>query len=228
MHLYLLIGQSNMAGRGTVEDVDRTPDPRILVLTQALAWQPASEPLHFDKPGITGVGPGLAFARAMAQQTEVRIGLIPCAVGGTSIRAWEPGAADQATSTHPYDDMLVRARAALAAGVLTGIIWHQGEADRADASYGEKLTALVQRVRSDLAAPAVPFVAGELAAFRPEVEETTRGFNTRLNALVATIPHFAVITAAGTTDKGDQLHFDAASARLLGGRYAEAMRRLQS
>ncbi|HEY0109215.1 MAG TPA: sialate O-acetylesterase [Fibrella sp.] len=28
-HLYVLAGQSNMAGRGTVETVDKTPHPRV-------------------------------------------------------------------------------------------------------------------------------------------------------------------------------------------------------
>jgi hypothetical protein len=37
----------------------------------------------------------------------------------------------------------------------------------------------------------------------------------------------ALVTAEGLTHKGDTLHFDAASARELGRRYAEQMKRLQ-
>jgi len=29
-HLYLLIGQSNMAGRGKLESIDRTVHPRVM------------------------------------------------------------------------------------------------------------------------------------------------------------------------------------------------------
>ena len=37
-HLFLLVGQSNMAGRGKVEASDRKPHPRVLMLTKDLKW----------------------------------------------------------------------------------------------------------------------------------------------------------------------------------------------
>lgn len=227
-HLYLLIGQSNMAGRGKVDAESAKSDPRVLMLNKQLLWVPAVDPLHFDK-AAAGVGPGLAFGKRMAAALpKVRIGLIPCAVGGTSIKVWAPGAVDPGTKTHPYDDMLARARTALGAGVLKGIIWHQGEANRAEAqTYGASLTELVARLRQDLAAPQVSFVAGELPSFAPENAEITKAFNLALHAIKPPIPHFAVVSAAGLGHKGDKLHFDSASARLLGGLYAEAMLALQ-
>ena len=54
-HLFLLVGQSNMAGRGTLEKQDTTPHPRVLMLNKAGEWAPAVDPLHFDKPSA-GVG----------------------------------------------------------------------------------------------------------------------------------------------------------------------------
>jgi hypothetical protein len=95
------------------------------------AGSSATDPIHFDKPGIAGVGPGLAFGRAMAEANPAAcIGLIPCAGGGTSIQAWAAGAEDRATKTRPYDDMLKRANEAQESGALKGIPWHQGEANR--------------------------------------------------------------------------------------------------
>jgi hypothetical protein len=41
------------------------------------------------------------------------------------------------------------------------------------------------------------------------------------------VPHTAVVSAKNLTDKGDHLHFDTPSARELGKRYAEAMKKLQ-
>src|SRR5690348_16838983 len=64
--IYLLMGQSNMAGRGKVEAEDQPNDPRLLVFDRDGKWATAAEPLHWDKPKIAGVGPGLAFAKAMA------------------------------------------------------------------------------------------------------------------------------------------------------------------
>ncbi|HEX8916483.1 MAG TPA: sialate O-acetylesterase, partial [Humisphaera sp.] len=48
--LFLLVGQSNMAGRGKVEDEDRKPHPRVVSLDKAGQWVPAVDPIHFDKP----------------------------------------------------------------------------------------------------------------------------------------------------------------------------------
>src|SRR5688500_14580950 len=94
-HLYLLAGQSNMAGRGVVEEQDRTPHPRVYSLNEKEEWAPAAEPLHFDKPKIAGVGPGFAFAKAIADaNADVTIGLIPCAIGGTPLSSWQPGKID--------------------------------------------------------------------------------------------------------------------------------------
>ena len=60
-HLFLLVGQSNMAGRGKVAEEDRTPHPRVLMLDKAGSWVPAVDPLHFDKPKVVGVGIGKTF-----------------------------------------------------------------------------------------------------------------------------------------------------------------------
>jgi len=227
--LYLLIGQSNMAGRGKVDAQSTEADPRVLMLNRERKWVPAVDPLHFDK-AAAGVGPGLAFGKKMAEAAPgKRIGLIPCAVGGTSISVWVPGAADAATKTHPYDDMIARVTPALAQGVLKGILWHQGEANRGAASaYAEELTALVKRLRLDLGAPDVPFVAGELAVFTTDSEPSTTAFNAIVHGLEGKIPAYAVVSAAGLKDRGDQLHFDTPSARILGARYATAMLELQS
>ena len=47
-HLYLLIGQSNMAGRGKVELQDKVAVPRVLMLNKANEWVSAVDPISFD------------------------------------------------------------------------------------------------------------------------------------------------------------------------------------
>ena len=42
--VFIVAGQSNMAGRGQVEPQDTEPDPRVFVLDKAGQWQPAAEP----------------------------------------------------------------------------------------------------------------------------------------------------------------------------------------
>lgn len=227
--LYLLIGQSNMAGRGKVDKESKQVHPRVFTLTKNEQWVPATDPLHFDKPSA-GVGPGLAFGKAMADASpQATIGLIPCAVGGTSITRWVPGIQDPATKAFPYDDMLRRVRRACKDGTLKGIIWHQGEGDRDPAAsklYAARLTELVARLRKELNASDVPFIAGELGQLDAKNREATTAFNTILRGLTSSVTKYACITAEGLTDRGDHLHFNAESARTLGARYAVAMLRL--
>ncbi|WP_262888611.1 sialate O-acetylesterase [Hymenobacter sp. HDW8] len=125
-------------------------------------------------------------------------------------------------------------------GTLAGIIWHQGESDSNPAgseAYAQNLTELIARLRQDLQAPSVPFVTGQLPAFQIEKTDslgrkTTNAAAIRLNEAIAslaqTVPHYAYISAEGTHDNGDQIHLDAASARLMGQRYARAIRSLQA
>lgn len=228
LHIYLLMGQSNMAGRGPItETLKDAGNDRVVMLNAKGEWVPARHPLHFDKPTVVGVGPGLSFGVAMAEANPtVRIGLVPCAVGGTSITRWQPGAYDEPTGTHPYDDAVKRIENAMRCGVVKGVLWHQGESDSnpADAFfYLRKLSELMGRVRTLTAQPDLPVVAGELGQFK----EVYKNINTQLQKLPTEVPHTALATSEGLTHKGDKTHFDGASADEYGRRYAAQMLYLQ-
>jgi hypothetical protein len=226
LQLFLLAGQSNMAGRGVVEAEDRVADPRVFMLDRSLHWVPATDPVHYDKP-IAGVGPGRTFALTLVKRDpSMRIGLIPAAVGGSPISSWEPGALDPATKTHPYDDALLRARAAMKDGRLRAILWHQGESDAhpgLSERYADNLRALIARFRTDLNAPELPFIIGELGQFDGKPwDADIRRVDSVHRAIAATVPHVAYVSSDGLRDKGDTLHFNAASQRVFGERYARA------
>jgi hypothetical protein len=226
-HLYLLAGQSNMAGRGVPGEEDTTAHPRVLVLNQEAQWVPAVDPLHFDKPNIVGVGPGLAFAKAMADADEdVTIGLVPCAVGGSPISVWRPGAFYKATGAHPYDDALERCRVAMERGVFKGVLWHQGESDSNATDgplYAERLTELIARLRGELDQPDLLFVAGTPAdAFVERTPEVHLVIDA-IKAVAEGDEHVLWVSGAGLGCKADRVHFDTAAARELGRRYAQAI-----
>jgi len=168
LDLFLLIGQSNMKGRG-VMPAEPSRDPRIVMLhLKDDAWYVARHPLHlvgsaqtFAGADNAGVGPGLAFATAVAaRDPRVRVGLIPCAVGGSPIALWQKGA-------KLYEDAVRRAKLAVAAGApaqarLRGALWLQGEADANDErlpAHEAKLLQLIDNLRLDLATPELPFIA---------------------------------------------------------------------
>lgn len=228
-HIYILMGQSNMAGRGIItEEYQKLQHDRVIMLNKENEWVLAKHPLHFDKPKAVGVGPGLSFGIEMAKvDSEATIGLVPCAVGGTPIRKWLPGAYDEATFSHPYDDALLRIKEAMKKGVIKGIIWHQGEGDsKADSArlYLERLNELIVRIRKEVDNPQLPFIAGELGKYRKSYDS----INQELLKLPTKVPYTAVVSSEGLWHKGDGTHFDSPSATELGRRYAEAMLGLQN
>lgn len=223
--IYVLMGQSNMAGRGEITQQYRAQEhPEVYMLNKELEWVRARHPLHFDKPKIAGVGLGLAFGIAMAEaDPDKKIGLVPCAVGGTRIAQWKPGAFDETTRTHPYDDAVRRIREAMKHGTVKGILWHQGEGDRKSAAaYLPQLIELIGRLRTVTQNDKLPFVAGELGRYMKSHEH----FNTVIADLPARTSNTAVVSSEGLTHTGDGTHFDSDSLHELGKRYAQAMARL--
>jgi len=210
-----------MAGRGAVEPQDKVPHPRIFALNEKLDWVPAVDPLHFDKPKVAGVGPGMGFARAVAEaQPTTVIGLVPAAVGGTSLDEWKVGG-------KLYIDAVRRAKVALQRGHLAGILWHQGEGDsnaQKAATYSARFAVMIAQLRKDLNAPDVPVIVGETGRFRP----TGAAINAALATVPQAVPRCAFVSSEGLTDRGDHLHFNSASQREFGRRYAAAWLKLES
>ena len=141
--LFLLLGQSNMKGRGVVPG-SQTPDPHILMFSMRDdQWCPASDPLHasgvadaVDGSDNAGVGPGMSFARSLRRDDpQAVIGLIPGAVGGSWIELWRGG--------HPkgfFDEAVRRGHLALSTDSsikprIKAILWLQGESDSLEGRY---------------------------------------------------------------------------------------------
>ena len=124
---FLLVGQSNMAGRGdlTPENTITAPDCFMLRMGR---WQPMSEPINVDRAVAEGAVPrsganlAASFAAQLQKETGAKIGLIPCADGGTRISQWQPGEV-------LFDHAVFQAKLAMRTSVLTAILWHQGESD---------------------------------------------------------------------------------------------------
>ncbi|MEZ6123777.1 MAG: sialate O-acetylesterase [Planctomycetaceae bacterium] len=231
-HLYVLAGQSNMAGRGVVEDQDRIVHPRVLMLNKDNRWVPAVDPMHFDKPGV-GVGPGKSFGLMMAEANpEVTIGLIPCAAGGSPIETWQPGGFHSQTRSHPWDDAIRRARIVANHGQIKAILWHQGESDCSQTlapEYEHRLHDLIARFRTELKLPQVPFLAGQMGQFSEQPwDQFKRQVDAAHQRLPQVVPATAFISSDGLSHKGDRIHFDSASCRELGRRYARALQGLSA
>lgn len=229
--IFLLVGQSNMAGRGPVTAADKVADPNVLVLDAQDQWVTEGEPIHYDKPGMTGVGPGYTFGKLLAaREPGVTIGLIPCAFGGTSLAQWDPKTGDKKLYKpySLYENAIRRAQIAMKSGTLKGILWHQGEGDAKTSpeTYAARLAPLVASFRADLKAPNVPFIAGEIGHFTYAGHPGASTINEQIALIPGVVPNSAFVSSEGLTDKGDHLHFSTQAQKEFAQRYLDAYLKL--
>ncbi len=218
LQLYLLIGEANMAGRAEIPADASDIIDRCYLLNDKNEWEPARNPLNryssvSKDPAIQKLGPGYGFVRKMLEQDKnLSIGLIVNASDDSRIDDW-------LGKSELYYGARKRTKAAMNHGTLRGVLWHQGESDRANAdSYVEKLRTLVSQIRTDFSDPNLPFIAGQIY--------DSPAFN-------AQIAKFAELTHATAFVSADQLtrtgaYYDTNSQLLLGERYAGQMIPLQS
>lgn len=222
MKSILLIGQSNMAGRGFLNSVKPIIDERIFVLRNG-RWQMMEEPIHSDR-SVAGIGPAASFAKMwLDNHPNETIGLIPCADGGTSIDDWEDNGA---LTRHALSE----ARFAMETSDLMGVLWHQGESDSQNKqfqTYETKLMHLITYFREALHKPQLTFVMGLLGEFLGQ-----DGFGAsateyqEINEIIKSVANKNAqcfyVTAEGLTANPDGIHIDGYSQRLFGLRYYEA------
>lgn len=221
--LYLLVGQSNMAGRGHLEKEDTTINDQVFSLAVGDTVIPAREPLHYDKKN-RGSGPGLAFGKAIAEAyPNRRVLLIPAAVGGTKISYWTPD-----NSRGLYREAIRKTNAAMRYGTLKGIVWQQGESDSNERDaplYKQRLEALITSFRRDLGNDNLPVVVGGLGSFLRSEYYTV--VNKALKETASELTNVAFSEASQLGHIGDSLHFNARAQRENGRNMAAGMRRLQ-
>lgn len=221
-----------MAGRGKVESIDTLTHPRVWMLDMDTNWVLARDPIHFDKP-IAGVGLGLTFGKIMANENNaIRIGLIPCAIGGSSINQWFQDSLHLETNKYPYNEMIFKSKMAMESGILKGILWHQGESDTGSEVdvdiYSEKFHTMLDSLKADLGITSVPLVIGELGYFFYDKQPLAKDLNEVLHQLSDNNNCMRIVSADRLADKGDSTHFSSDSYHALGVRYATKMREVQS
>ena len=218
----LMLGQSNMAGRGFVNEVPPIYNERIQMLRNG-RWQMMTEPINYDRP-VSGISLAGSFAETWCckNQNDV-IGLIPCAEGGSSIDEW---ATDKVLFRHAINE----AKFAMESSELIGLLWHQGESDSHNGNYKvyyEKLLLIIQALRKELNIPNIPVIIGGLPDFLGK-----EGFGkncTEYNFINKELERFALeqdncyfVTASGLTSNPDGIHINSISQRKFGLRYFEA------
>lgn len=229
IHSFLMIGQSNMAGRGKLGSVPPIDNRQCFMLRMG-RWQTMREPINpdrsvYDGTFRSGVSLGTSFADKAANTMGWRVGMIPCADGGTKIEQWMPGEI-------LYDHAVFMAKLAMRTSVLSGILWHQGESDcieeRDLLAHPDRFFEMATQLRRDLGAEKLPFLIGEISD-KIEVHEIgskAKQMNDAYRAVAAKMPLCSVVSAEELTLCPDKLHFDAPSLRVFGERYFDTYKKM--
>jgi hypothetical protein len=219
---FLMLGQSNMAGRGFIHEVKPIVNERILMLRNG-RWQMMAEPINYDR-SVAGIGLAASFADAWcSENTAGQIGLIPCAEGGSEIDEWTIGGT-------LYNHAVSEAKFAMKTSHLSGILWHQGENDSFGGkhkTYYKKLQKIMRGFRDELGVPDLPIIIGGLGNY---LGQSGFGKNCTEYALInENLKKFAFeqdncfyVDATGLTCNPDGIHTNAKSQRKFGLRYFEA------
>lgn len=223
LDIYLLIGQSNMAGRAEVSGKDKDTIENVFLYKgiPGKEWEKAANPLNKYSTirkdvSMQKLGPGYHFAKNIVKvYNQNHIGLVVNAKGGTRISEWKPGSLF-------YNEAVKRTKEAMKYGSLKGILWHQGEGDVSGFdTYTPKIINLIEAFRTDFNLPNLPVVVGQLSEDRPQ----RINFNKMIAQLPLHINNVGVATSENTSTF-DGTHFNAQSQRLMGERYAKEMQKL--
>ena len=225
IHAFLMIGQSNMAGRGEIGGVEPIRNPHLKVLRNG-RWQPMFVPVNPDRP-FSGISLAESFADAYQKDHGTDVGLIPCADGGTQLEQWKEGSL-------LFDHAVFQTSLAERTANLAGILWHQGESDCKPGlaeTYGERLEAFYAALMKALKlSEELPFIAGGLGDFLAALETEKQYYgsvNDQIRAFADSHEMTGFAPAEGLSGKPDHLHFSAEAARIFGLRYYEVFRTLE-
>lgn len=224
-HSFLLIGQSNMAGRGFPADVDPIINNNIKVMRNGL-WREMYVPINPDRAN-SGICLAESFADLYQKEKGVEVGLIPCADGGTQLAQWAEG--------EPlFEHACFMAEMAMRDSEIAGILWHQGESDCRDElyiGYEEKLEKMMSALRKRLGLYDIPIILGALGDYLQYNEiwggDNYKVVNNALKSYADKTPMTGFVSAEGLTSNPDLLHFDAKSLREFGVRYFNEFMKLE-
>ena len=228
--LWALAGQSNSAGygHGPAED---PPCLCVHAFGADLTWKLAMHPLHDTTrtthpvnrdSGWVDHSPWLVFGRQIFRSSGVPVGLLPVALGGSPLSAWDPGEASPVLYTNMMD--VVRR----VGGKIAGMAWYQGESDAGPElapTYAKRFERFVTLMRRDLGQPDLPVITVQLnrveGSFVPLRDRWWGVVREAQRQVARTMRNVAVVPSLDLP-LNDCVHTSAAGNIILGERCAKA------
>jgi len=191
------------------------------------AWKTDRPDRFCDKPvKLRAVGPGYYFAKKMYEITNVPQGVIPCALGGSSLAEWGKG---YNNGNGLYSVMIRRFKEA--GSFVRGVFWDQGEAEtHSGDNFTANMIKFINDVRCDTANAKMPFVQVQIARCavynwfcdNPENGISWSGIKEEQRTLDKKIPFLKTVSAIDA-DFDDLIHYSAKFQKKMGIRAANAM-----
>ncbi len=220
--VFIMAGQSNMAGRAFVTARDTIINKRILTINKQGELIYAKEPLHFYEPNKTGLDCGLSFGKYLIDKipSNISILLIPTAIGGSSISQWIGDSLHR--NVKLFTNFKEKVQVAKQYGNIKAILWHQGEtdADKDESKfYTQRLSILFKKFRNLIENDSLPIFIGELGSYSKNPVQWSK-INNCIKDYSMIDEKTAIIKTSDLKQLGDFEHFTSKSVRILGKRYA--------
>ncbi|AOW19208.1 sialate O-acetylesterase [Urechidicola croceus] len=222
--VFIMTGQSNMTGRGFVEPQDTISNPRVLSINKDNKLILAKEPLAFYS-SLIGLDCGLSFGKELLNHIDesIKVLILPTAVGGSSTNQWIND--DEHRGIKLMSNFKEKIELAQKYGTLKGVLWHQGESDAHDELipfYKENITVIFRKFRNISGSVNLPIYIAQLGSFFPEQEKWNK-INEQIEQVSEQDENIYLIKTDDFVHKGDSLHFNSASQRLMGIRFAKTV-----
>jgi hypothetical protein len=223
--VFLLAGQSNMAGRGFVEPQDTIPSERILTINKKGEIIIAKEPLHFYEPSELGLDCSLSFGKELIKHVpdSISILLLPSAVGGSRVSQWLDD--ERHRKVRLLTNFKEKVELGKNYGQVKGILWHQGESDANQVDipfYKDRLSELFSQFRQLVGDEKLPILIGELGIYPNRIDyEYSLQINEQIKLYTATDGNAVLIKSSDLDRKGYNGHFGSDSQRTFGLTFAE-------
>jgi hypothetical protein len=217
--LFVGIGQSLMSGTVPLP-ASQTPIPGAVMLLADNTWTALHEPSNIN--GASGYSPMSNFGRQLMLYSGLaQAGFINCAVGGSAVTTWTPGAAN-------FEACWSHIEAAEAQGYyVAGVIVSNGETETANSTlagtYIGSMWTMYYALAIRLDHPDLPFVfakLGQTDGSRP-AWNTVRDFQQNIYDQVGRPTPIAVASMWGVPRAADGIHdLDVAAVDERGRRFA--------
>lgn len=227
--IWVIAGQSNAVGYGRGPVVD-PPMLGVSLFGTNEEWRLATHPIfdptgtkhaaNYD-PGWIDVSPWLSFGKVIFERAGVPVGLIPAALGGSPLWAWDPG------SDNPFLFDNMNSMIEAAGGKVAGMVWYQGcsdtNTDQEASTYLERFTRFIDTFRARYGSN-LPVITAQLNRYidAPGVNDRWWSMVREAQRQAALqIPNLGVIPTLDLP-LSDAIHTSASGNVILGQRFGKA------